>query len=261
VLSGNVLYGTTQLGGTSGAGTIFRINTDGTAFTNLHSFNATVTSRLQHTINGEGANPWAGLLLSGNTFYGTTFDGGTNGTGTVFKINTDGTGFTNLCSFNGVGLSSSTNIGGANPYSSLVLSGSTLYGTANQGGPGGGTIFAVQTNGTGLTNLYNFGSIGAQTNASGPYAGFVLSGNILYGTTTGGGSGLNGTVFTWTLPGPIPLNLQMTGGKLVLNWVDPTFSLQASPTVSGTYTNVLGATSPYTNTVTGPQKFFRLQSN
>jgi uncharacterized repeat protein (TIGR03803 family) len=261
VLSGNVLYGTTQLGGVSGAGTVFRVNTDGTDFTNLHSFNAVVTSRLQHTINSDGANPWSGLALSGNTLYGTTYDGGTNGTGAVFKLNTDGTGFTNLCSFNGINPVNSTNIGGANPYASLVLSGSTLYGTANQGGPGGGTIFAVQTNGTGFTNLYNFGSIGAQTNASGPYAGFVLSGNLLYGTTSGGGSGLNGTVFAWTLPAPIPLNIQMTGGKMVLNWTDATFALQAAPTVAGSFTNVPGAASPYTNTITGAQQFFRLQSN
>jgi uncharacterized repeat protein (TIGR03803 family) len=260
VLSNNVLYGTTQLGGVSGAGTVFRINSDGTAFTNLHSFNAVVTSDLQHITNSDGANPWSGLVLSGNTLYGTTYDGGTNATGTVFKVNTDGTGFTNLCSFNGISSSSSHNIGGANPYSSLVLSGNTLYGTANQGGSsGGGTVFTVNTNGTGFTNLFNFN--GANTNGNLPYAGFVLSGNTMYGTTTDGGSGTNGTIFVLTLPGPIPLNIKVTGGKLVLNWTNTAFSLQASATVSGTFSNVTGATSPYTNTTTGSQQFFRLQAN
>jgi hypothetical protein len=33
--------------------------------------------------------------------------------------------------------------------------------------------------------------------------------------------------------------------------------LQAAPTATGTYTNVIGAVSPYTNSVTGPMKFFR----
>jgi uncharacterized repeat protein (TIGR03803 family) len=34
-LSGNTLYGTASGGGTNGYGTVFRLNTDGTHFTNL----------------------------------------------------------------------------------------------------------------------------------------------------------------------------------------------------------------------------------
>ena len=49
--------------------------------------------------NSDGANPYAGLILSGNTLYGTASDGGSSGNGTVFAVNTDGTGFTNLHSF------------------------------------------------------------------------------------------------------------------------------------------------------------------
>ena len=51
--------------------------------------------------NSDGANPRAGLILSGNTLYGTASNGGTSGNGTVFAVNTDGTGFTNLHSFTG----------------------------------------------------------------------------------------------------------------------------------------------------------------
>ena len=47
----------------------------------------------------DGSYPYAGLILSGNTLYGTTIDGGSSGNGTVFAVNTDGTGFTNLHSF------------------------------------------------------------------------------------------------------------------------------------------------------------------
>jgi len=71
-----------------GAGTGFKINTDGTGFTNLHSFNG-----------NDGADPVAGLMLSGNTLYGTAAYGGIWGNGTVFKVNTDATGFTMLHSF------------------------------------------------------------------------------------------------------------------------------------------------------------------
>src|ERR1039457_6106138 len=57
-------------------------------FTNLHSFNYS-----------DGAYPYAGLILSGNTLYGTTVQGGSSGYGAVFAVSTAGTGFTNLHSF------------------------------------------------------------------------------------------------------------------------------------------------------------------
>jgi hypothetical protein len=44
----------------------------------------------------------------------------------------------------------------------------------------------------------------------------------------------------------------------VLTWNDPTLTLQSAPALAGTYTNVPGATSPYTNRIIGPTKFFRL---
>src|SRR6266404_4607109 len=56
-LSGNTLYGTAVEGGSGGSGTVFAIKTDGTGFTNLHSF----------TGSGDGLHPYAGLILSGDT--------------------------------------------------------------------------------------------------------------------------------------------------------------------------------------------------
>jgi uncharacterized repeat protein (TIGR03803 family) len=50
LLSGGTLYGTAQSGGSSGGGTIFRLNTDGTGFALLHTF----------TEGSDGAYPWAG---------------------------------------------------------------------------------------------------------------------------------------------------------------------------------------------------------
>jgi uncharacterized repeat protein (TIGR03803 family) len=91
----------------------------------------------------------------------------------------------------------------------LVLSGNTLYGTAILGGANGnGTVFAVNTDGSGFTNIYSFTVgdyvyAGFYTNSDGyaPYAGLVLSGDILYGTAVAGGSGDNGTVFAVTTNG------------------------------------------------------------
>src|SRR6266478_5688774 len=65
-------------------------------FTTLHSFTATSTNSSGHYTNSDGSSPCAGLILSGNTLYGTAAYGGSPGYGTVFAVNTDGTGFTTL---------------------------------------------------------------------------------------------------------------------------------------------------------------------
>src|SRR5580658_8863038 len=97
ILSGNALFGTTANGGTGGSGTVFRVNTDGSDFTNLHSFSA--TSGSPSYTNSDGANPVAGLVLVGSTLYGTAQNGGSAGNGTVFKVNIDSTGFSLLHTF------------------------------------------------------------------------------------------------------------------------------------------------------------------
>ena len=147
ILSGNTLYGTAVYGGGSDNGTVFKVNTDGTGFTTLHSFTATTVN--PPYINSDGAQPWAGFILSGNTLYGTAYIGGTYGSGTVFALNTDGTGFTTLHSFTQTAgppyeAPPYTNSDGGFPKGGLVLSGNTLYGTAERGGSSGnGTVFAI----------------------------------------------------------------------------------------------------------------------
>ena len=155
ILSGSTLYGMTLAGGNAGNGVVFRINTDGSGFTNLHSF--TATSGPNFPTNSDGAQP-RGLILSANTLYGTASGGGSSGQGTVFKVNTDGSGFTNLHSFTAFSsIIFGTNSDGAQPVGGLVLSGGTLYGTAFVGGSfQNGTVFAVNTNGTGFSNLHSF---------------------------------------------------------------------------------------------------------
>jgi uncharacterized repeat protein (TIGR03803 family) len=68
------LYGTTEEGGTYGAGTVFSISTSG-AENVLHSFGGALA----------GGFPGAGLVDVG-TLYGTTESGGTSGKGTVFAL-------------------------------------------------------------------------------------------------------------------------------------------------------------------------------
>ena len=207
ILSGNTLYGTTvnsETGGTNGNGRIFAINTDGTGFTNLYYFTAMNTNSFGVWTNSDGAQPEAGLILSGNTLYGTVRNGGSAGEGTVFAVNTNGTGFSNLYSFTVqtyvAYYGSETNSDGAHPNASLVLSGSTLYGTAQYDGTAGeGTVFSVSTNGTGFTNMHNFGAFPPDPTAGSSNGvfpeGLVLSGDTLYGTAALGGSSGNGMVF------------------------------------------------------------------
>jgi uncharacterized repeat protein (TIGR03803 family) len=180
VLSGNTLYGTTYGGGSSGSGTVFAINTNGTDF------------RIVHNFTGSDGDVPVELILSGNTLYGTAEYGGSSGWGTVFAVNTDGTGFTNLYNFTATLFPSYTNNDGASP-SGVTLSGNTLYGAADLGSSSGsGTLFALNTDGTGFTNLHNFngGSDGVN-----PAAGPILSGSTLYGEAYNGGTYNNGTVF------------------------------------------------------------------
>src|SRR5436189_3020850 len=80
------------------------------------------------TGSSDGAQPFAGLILSSNTLFGTTALGGNLDDGTVFTINSDGGGFRSLYSFNGFS-------DGFYSHSSLLPSGNTLYGTTYFGGP------------------------------------------------------------------------------------------------------------------------------
>src|SRR5215472_11275483 len=84
ISSGNTLFGTAFVGGTFGHGTVFKVNTDETGFTVLHSF--TPLSGPSNT-NSDGISPAAGLISWGNTLYGTTVGGGSWGSGTLFAVN------------------------------------------------------------------------------------------------------------------------------------------------------------------------------
>jgi len=214
--SGNTLYGTAWRGGQFGKGTVFAVNTDGTGFTSVHSFTAGSGSWPNIT-NSDGTSPRGTLIISGNTLYGTTEEGGSLAAGTVFSVNTGGTGFTILRDFEPFRLNNfectsgldcradlrsecaqcgffpwgwrcilrpgncPSDTHGGYPYAGLILSGDTLYGTTSGGGllnVDPGTVFAVDTNGANFRQLYGFGS-----GASGPKTGVILSGDTLYGTT------------------------------------------------------------------------------
>jgi uncharacterized repeat protein (TIGR03803 family) len=198
LLSSNTLFGVTANGGTTtnGAaayGTVYRVGTGGQNFTNLHTFPMPSLSGNTH-VNSDGDYPQGGLVLAGNTLFGAAGQGGVSGAGAIYAVTINGTGFTNMRNFTATDFYTQTNTDGALPQGGLVLIGGTLYGTTAAGGTAAsGTIFAISTNGSDFTNLFNFP--GGSSSAS-PTGGMLLIGNTLYGMTTGGGAFNNGTIFS-----------------------------------------------------------------
>ncbi|MGA2175008.1 MAG: choice-of-anchor tandem repeat GloVer-containing protein [Verrucomicrobiota bacterium] len=203
VLGGNTLYGTTASGGTNGNGTIFKINTDGSGYGIIRSLT-------------NSPSPEGGMVIIGNTLYGTTCTGGSANNGNIFKINTDGSGYFEMHSFSAtVPTIWGTNSDGNRPQADLVTDGNTLYGTADYGGANGnGTIFKINTDGSGFTVIKSFSATflgtnnvsgnpllsGTNTDGAHPTGGLVLDGSALYGTTYHGGTS-NGVVFAMQTDG------------------------------------------------------------
>jgi uncharacterized repeat protein (TIGR03803 family) len=260
---------------------VFEVNTDGTGFETLHNFGP------QPPENTEGAIPSTGVVLAGNALYGTaTYGGGRSqyegsaGFGTIFAINTNSTGFAVLHSFPTNGVvpvpmgAPQTNSDGVWPLALLLLSGDTLYGTASMGGEeNNGTVFAIKTDGSAFTVPHTFTALINSTNSDGANplnAGLVLDGNILYGTTTAGGTSGNGTLFSISFTPQ--LTIIPSGSSVIVTWptsfagfdytgytlqsttnlVSPVWSvdLPSPVVVNGQYT--------VTNPISSTQEFFRL---
>ncbi len=264
-VSGDTLFGTTSGGGMLQGGVIFALTTGGTGYTNLFNFQPVGGQSLSST-NTTGGAPNSTLLLVGDQLYGTTTLGGTNGNGVVFAVSTNGTSFTNLHTFTAT--TNSTNSDGISPICALLLLSNQLYGTTTYAGPyGDGTLYALNLDGSGFTNLYSFPPIFTagfvDVGAAGPENALIYSGGTLYGTSTLGGEAV-GNVYSLALasaPAPVPLAFAIGAGSLVLTWPDAAFSLQATPSLALSFTNVAGATSPFTNSFVGGQQFFRLVAN
>jgi uncharacterized repeat protein (TIGR03803 family) len=147
-----------------------------------------------------------------------------------------------------------------------------LYGTAANGGTNNlGTIFAINTDGTGFTTVYNFISIFyfdgptfVFSGGSSPEDGVIVSSNTLYGTTFYG-AGTPGNVFGYNLssapPANVPLNFSMSNNIIVLSWSASVFTLQSATSLNGPFTNVPVLTNTYLVYPTNTQEFFRLQAN
>jgi len=186
IISGTTLFGTLgYAGGNHWSGAVFKINNDGTDYEQLHIFSE--VGGPQYT-NTDGAGP-TGVLLVGNVLYGTAVWGGSLGYGAIYKVNLDGTGFVKLYDFDG------TN--GASPQAGMACDGTALYGIApylyTDGFFAGGEVFRLNMDGASFAVLKNFTNA---TDPAFPTGGLVLTNSTLYGTSTYGGQGGCGTVFS-----------------------------------------------------------------
>jgi uncharacterized repeat protein (TIGR03803 family) len=239
-MSGSTLYGVDHLGGTNGTGTLFTYN--GSTFALICTF---ATEDYFFVPNSSGAEPLGGVVLSGTNLYGTTYEGGSDGYGAVYQVGVTGSGLSPIYSF-------TAGQDYLNPQGPLNVLGNMLYGSTPY------SIFGLTTNGTGITTLFTFP--GSSTNATGssPNAGLILSPLLLSIQQAA-----NAVVLTWT--NPTFYGTAYSGGTdgygTVFAFNFESFALQSAPALTGTFTNILGATSPYTNALTGSPMFFRLQAN
>ncbi len=182
------LFGCTDGGGASGAGTIFQTEKNGTGYLKLKSINP---------VAGDGRSPATGLIRgSDGVFYGTTRASWSDtGKGTVFKFEKVGPSYvyTVLHQFPDGAVTSGD---GETPWASLLEArDGRLYGATQLGGSGGrGTIFTLNKDGSDykvLVNLTGLAGDGAR-----PYAALIeaASEDALYFTTRNGGGGERGTV-------------------------------------------------------------------
>jgi uncharacterized repeat protein (TIGR03803 family) len=151
------------------------------------------------TGGSDGNDPYTGVALdaAGNV-YGTTYAGGSAQLGVAYELSPSGSGWSESTIHTFAGGND-----GASPSSAPIFDGSgNLYGTTGFGGGAGcvfsghngcGTVFELTPSGSGWNEsiLYNFsGSFTV------PIGGLIFDGQgNLYGTTLGGGTGDNGTIF------------------------------------------------------------------
>ncbi len=180
--NGNI-YGTTQLGGANGNGCIFSYVPGQTTNTKVYNFPV-----LPGTATG--TRPICGLYQASNSLcYGFTAVGGANGFGTIFSFNTTGNVFVKLHDF--------ATATGRSPLAEFIQApNGVLYATASGGGANsGGVLFSWTIGSPGsYADLHHMSSADGYS----PFSRMIVGSNgLLYGTTSAGGPGDAGVIFSF----------------------------------------------------------------
>lgn len=191
------LYGMTQYGGAHDSGCIFRVDTTGSTYVDMHDFKGT-----------DGRYPLGSLVFNSNNnvLFGMTSSGGTVNAGTIFEISDIGTPFKVEYSFAGAD--------GKYPNGSLCISGNVLYGMTSGGGANSdGVVFSVDSNGTGYKDMLDFNDV---MNGEDPSGSLTLSGNFLYGMAEAGGANGDGVIFGFNYKTVGINEINTNGGKITV---------------------------------------------
>jgi uncharacterized repeat protein (TIGR03803 family) len=145
-----------------------------------------------HFSGNDGDNPSAGIIEANGNSYTAVQAGGVYGNGTITEFHGFTCNTSVLHSFAG-------GTDGEGPDASLLFYNNALYGTTFYGGaPGLGTVFRIGLDGSGYTVLHTFQGICCGSDGSFPLSGLTLNpeDNMLYGITNNGGNSSDlGTVF------------------------------------------------------------------
>ena len=164
-------------------GTVYKLSKDGTNYRVLHNFAGGM----------DGKNPQAALIKSKDgALYGTTVFSDSATRGTLFRLDQNGSNYIVLHNFTGAP-------DGQSIQGKLVQdSDGALYGATGFGGNyGAGTVFKLNTDGTGYLVLLSF--TGRNGDSAFPSAGLIEgSDGVFYGTTQYGGAADAGCVFAFT---------------------------------------------------------------
>ncbi len=180
------LFGTTNQGGPDNKGTVFELVKTDTGY-------ASTPTTLVSFTGANGDYPYGSLITNAaGDLFGTTYGGGAANEGTVFKIAKTKSGY----SKNATTLVSFSNGYEVNPQGSLIMDAAgDLFGTTTYNGDNvQGMVFEIAKTKRGYSSapitLINF------TNGEYPAGSLIMDamGN-LFGTTQGGGSSGEGTVF------------------------------------------------------------------
>jgi uncharacterized repeat protein (TIGR03803 family) len=237
ILVGTTLYGTAWGGGwnfNGPAGSLYKVNTDGTGFQDLVSFDPFPFNGAQNT----GTQPRARMTHVDGSFY-TTLNGGQNFRGSLYKIGPLGGAIKHFTASENTGNLIETGLtsvgsrlygvtdmiiysisttagnldfqvldsfssqaeynGGTTPLGDLVPVGSKLYGTTSMGGVlDEGTVFSINLDGTDFQIVHAFE--GAEYGAK-PVGSVTQVGTELYGTTEDGGANNEGVLYRMKMDG------------------------------------------------------------
>lgn len=161
------LYGNTTQSGDNNRGTIFKMQKDGSNYSNIYQFGGSSTL----LTGGSFIQDPVTLKLIGTGSL-------SNNDGVIFSISTDGTVLSIIKTFPAA--SGATD--GLNPSGLLKLQNDTLYGTAGAGPSNFGLIYKIHKNGTGFSVIKSF----INTEGGTPYGNLQISDDgYIYGTCGG----------------------------------------------------------------------------